>query len=132
MSKLSMVEKGPQFPVLSENNWCAETGQSNVFLLIQGVEIIGYLHMYTSELIGERRSQPQTKVADMFIICRWRRNSFMRFLLLKSLESINERFETVCFQEPITDQGKKFLERMKEELGRPYQTFFPTQLSSFF
>jgi hypothetical protein len=108
LSKLSMFDRKAPRPVLVKGKWCTRRWQSWAFLLVRGTEESGL--------------RQQLQVADMFIVPYCKKKGYMRFLLLESLKSMHERFDTIAFQEPISEEGEKFLDKMSEATGLPYRT----------
>jgi len=122
LSKLSMLDQRAPFPVLRKDRWNTRRWQSEAYVLVRGAAAVGYIVIGTSDLMEEGGLRQQLQVADMFIVnyCRWK--GYMRFLLLESLKSMHERFDTVKFQEPLSEAGEKFLDKIAEELGQSYDT----------
>jgi hypothetical protein len=122
LSKLSMMDRRDSHPVLRKGKWCTRRWQSWAFLLVHGTAAIGYLVIGTSDLMEEGGLRQQLQVADMFIVPYCKKKGYMRFLLLESLKSMHERFDTVAFQEPLSEEGEQFLDKISKELGQSYQT----------
>ena len=123
MSKLSMIERTPQLPAVHQENWCTKTWQSKVFLLMRDTVVVGYLAIGKLSLkIGEYGRSQSYIVTDMFIGHYWRKRGYMRLLLEKSLDSMHNRFDSVLFQEPISESGEEFLNRIAQETGYQYRT----------
>ena len=122
LSKLSMMDRGDSHPALRKGKWCTRRWQSWAYLLVNGTAAIGYLVIGQSDLMEEGGLRQQLQVADMFIVPHCKRKGCMRFLLLESLKSMHERFDTVAFQEPLSEEGEKFLYKISEETGLSYRT----------
>ncbi len=122
LSKLSMFDRKAPRPVLVKGKWCTRRWQSWAFLLVYGTAVIGILVIGQSDLMEEGGLRQQLQVADMFVVPYCKRKGYMRFLLLESLKSMHERFDTVAFQEPISEEGEQFLDKIAKELGQSYQT----------
>jgi len=129
MSEISRIEQQRSSPMLREGEWTTKERQLEVFLLIKGEEAVGYIVIGRTNLAEKNCQQPI--VADMFMAMEHRevamdrirrKKSHMKFLMLKSLESMHQRFDTVKFQGPISEYGEKLLDKVAKELGVGYQT----------
>jgi hypothetical protein len=53
-------------------------------------------------------------ITDEFTVENKRKQGNMRLLVINALKSMHLSLETVWFQEPISEQGEKFLNQMSE------------------
>ncbi|MGA3111626.1 MAG: hypothetical protein ABSE15_06280 [Candidatus Bathyarchaeia archaeon] len=94
------------------------------FLLTDREEVVGYIVMGRVNSLEQNEFGLWHKdiVADLFTVSSHRRRGNMRFLLLTTLKRMRHTLETVWFQEPISEEGEKFLNKMSKETGIDYRT----------
>lgn len=105
MSKASVNCKGIRKPILRK--WSG----LQAFLLTVDEEIASYIVIGRDDI-----------VYDMFTVPSQRGKGNMRFLLRHVLESMNRRFDTVWFREPLHEAEWHFLESVSEETGLSFKT----------
>ena len=124
MSKISALEQDYPHPVLHKDKWIRNGWHLHAYLLTDREEAYSYI------VVGRVHSLEQDEfglwhrdiVADMFTAADHRRHGNMRFLLNCSLKAMSHTLETVWFQEPISEAGEKFLNKVSEKTGLPYRT----------
>jgi len=86
---------------------------------VTGYIVMGLVHTIDEDEFGLRQKDI---VTDMFAVENKRRQGNMKLLLTHTLKSLHHTLETVWFQEPISEEGEKFLNKMSEETGLDYRT----------
>jgi predicted acetyltransferase len=118
ISMISKILSGWDFPLLHYKNWLNDQVKSEAFLLLDGSTVLGYAVIRNHEgATKEFSAEPLYIVSDLFIFKEYRRKGCMRFLLLESLKSIKETFDSVAFMEPYTENGLAFLKTIARSLG---------------
>ena len=123
LSKCSAIDQRYPHPVLRKNKWIRNGWHLHVYLLIDREEIASYI------VIGRVNSLEQDEfglwhkdiVADMFTASNHRKHGNMGILLPIALKAMGHNLETVWFQEPISEQGEKFLNKMSKKTGLNYR-----------
>jgi hypothetical protein len=118
ISMISKIISGWDFPLLHYKNWLNDQVKSEAFLLLDGSTVLGYITVRNHK--GETKAhsdKPLLIVSDLFIFKDCRRKGYMRFLLLESLKSIEETFDSVAFMAPYTENGLAFLKAVARSLG---------------
>jgi hypothetical protein len=124
ISRISMTEQNRGESVLRSSDWFTEDCRTEVFLLTEGETTVGYLAINKIRFNEEGKSPQQCiVVSDIFVIWSRRRCKYMTFLLLESLRSINESLDTVYFQDSLSLDGKKFLDKTAKALGVAYKSW---------
>jgi hypothetical protein len=123
-SKCSAIDQQYPHPVLRKNKWIRNGWHLRCFLLTDRDEIASYIVMGRVNSLehDEFGLFHQDIICDMFTAQTHRRHTNMRKLLPIALKATGHTFESVWFQEPISDQGEKFLEYMSKKTGLPYRT----------
>jgi hypothetical protein len=124
MAKISYMASGWDCPVLRRNKWISHGWYYNAFLLIDRKEIASYIVIGRVNTLEHDDFGLWHKdiVVDMFAVENKRRQGNMKLLLTHTLKSMRHTLETVWFQEPISEEGEKFLNKMSEETGLDYRT----------
>jgi hypothetical protein len=124
MAKISYMASGWDCPVLRRNKWISHGWHYHAYLLTSDEEIAN------SIVLGRVNTLEQDEfglwhkdiVVDMFAVENKRRQGNMKLLLTHALKSLHLSLETVWFQEPISEIGEKFLNKMSKETGLDYRT----------
>ena len=124
MAKISYMVSGWDCPVLRRNKWINHGWHYHAYLLTDREEIVSYIVMGRVNTLEQDEFGFWHKdiVVDMFAVENKRRQGNMKLLLNHALKSMRHTFESVWFQEPISEQGEKFLNKMSEETGLEYRT----------
>lgn len=124
LAKISYAESGWDCPVLRRDKWISHGWQYRAYLLIDNEEVAGYIAM--ARVHGLEQDEfglwYRDIIVDMYIVQSKRRQGKMRLLLNYALKSMRQTLETIWFQEPISEQGEKFLNNMSTKTGLPYRT----------
>jgi hypothetical protein len=124
MAKISYMASGWDCPVLRRNKWINHGWHYHAYLLTDSEEIANYIVMGRVNTLEQDEFGLWHKdiVVDMFAVENKRRQGNMKLLLTHTLKSMRHTLETVWFQEPLSEQGEKFLNQMSEETGLEYRT----------
>ncbi len=117
IAKISYKASGWDCPVLRRNKWVSHGWHYHAYLLTNREEIAGYIVMSRVNSMEQDEFGLWYKdiVVDMFAVENKRRQGNMKLLLNHALKSMHHSLETVWFQEPLSEQGEKFLNKMSEE-----------------
>jgi hypothetical protein len=124
LSKCSAIDQRYPHPVLRRNKWIRNGWYLRTFLLTDREEVASYIvvgHVDTMEQ-DDFGFWHRNIIADMFTASTHRKANNMWLLLPIALKVMHHTFETIWFQEPISEEGEKFLNKMSEVTGLPYRT----------
>jgi hypothetical protein len=124
MSKISFMVCAWDGPILRRNKWIRNGWHLHAYLLTNREEIASYI------VKGRVNSLEQDEfglwhkdiITDMFTVENKRKRGNMKLLVLSALKSMHHTLETVWFQEPISEEGEKFLNKISKETGLEYRT----------
>jgi hypothetical protein len=124
LSKISFMASGWDHPILQRQKWIRGRWYLHTYLMIDCEEVTGYIVMGLVHTIDEDEFGLRQKdiVTDMFAVENKRRQGNMRLLLNHVHKSIGRSLETVWFQEPLSQYGEVFLDKMSKETGLEYRT----------
>lgn len=124
LSKCSAIDQRYPHPVLHKDKWIRNGWHLQTYLLTDHEEIasyivIGRVHALEHDEFGLFHKDI---IADMFTAAAHRKHGNMTLLLPVALKDTGHTFNSVWFQDPISERGEYFLNKMAEKTGLPYRT----------